>query len=80
MPFFSFSALRKRKHADELEHLLNEVPEDNIKNKVDTCLSNLVSYFKTGVSQVFSWVSAVDYMLHVYLYVWCSPKGVWHNL
>lgn len=31
----------KRKHADELEHLLNEVPEDNIKNKVDTCLSNL---------------------------------------
>ncbi|KAG0716590.1 hypothetical protein GWK47_009287 [Chionoecetes opilio] len=31
----------KRKHAEELEHLLGEMPEDNIKNKLETCLVNL---------------------------------------
>ncbi|XP_042225507.1 DNA repair protein RAD50-like isoform X2 [Homarus americanus] len=31
----------KRKHTDELEHLLGEVPDENIKNKVDACTTNL---------------------------------------
>ncbi|KAK8394416.1 hypothetical protein O3P69_006540 [Scylla paramamosain] len=31
----------KRKHAEEFEHLLGEMPQDNIKNKVDTCMHSL---------------------------------------
>ncbi|MPC46738.1 DNA repair protein RAD50 [Portunus trituberculatus] len=31
----------KRKHADEFEHLLGEMPQDNIKNKMDTCMHSL---------------------------------------
>lgn len=34
---------RKRKHADEFEHLLEAIPDDNIKNKVDACADSLVS-------------------------------------
>ncbi|XP_069982558.1 DNA repair protein RAD50.L isoform X1 [Penaeus vannamei] len=31
----------KRKHADEFEHLLEAIPDDNIKNKVDACADSL---------------------------------------
>ncbi|KAK7078560.1 hypothetical protein SK128_026094 [Halocaridina rubra] len=31
----------KRKHADELEHLLGEVPEENLRNKLDACARSL---------------------------------------
>ncbi|XP_042867629.1 DNA repair protein RAD50-like [Penaeus japonicus] len=31
----------KRKHADEFEHLLEGIPDDNIKNKVDACADSL---------------------------------------
>lgn len=36
-------AYLKRKYVDELEHLLGEVPEDNLKNKVEACTVNLKS-------------------------------------
>lgn len=33
----------KRKHADELEHLLGEVPEENLKHKMEACSSSIRS-------------------------------------
>lgn len=34
----------KRKHADELEHLLGEIPDDNVKHRVDACTTRLMSH------------------------------------
>ncbi|KAK4329104.1 hypothetical protein Pmani_000515 [Petrolisthes manimaculis] len=44
--------LLKRKNAEELEHLLSEIPKENIKNKLDACSSNIRTQISTTRSEI----------------------------